>query len=108
MDGLWTTVVPGTGVAGVLLVVIGLLLRANLADRAQYVELQTKSGADYEEDIAILRRRIRELESLLDACREKRHEESMEAHRTRRGLEDELYECRREILRLQEQLGGVG
>ena len=94
MDGLdlWT-IVPGAGIAGALVVVIGLLLRANFQDRAQYVELQTKSGEDYEKDISNLRKRIRELEDLLDTCRDKRH-----------LAEDELYEARRTILRLEREL----
>lgn len=96
MDGLLLPL-TGAGFGTALVAVIIALLRANLQDRAQYVTLQTQSGEDYEADIERLRKRIRTLEDLLDNCREKRHQ-----------IEDELYNARREILRLQEQLGGVG
>ena len=89
-----------------MVVLIVALMRANREDRAQYADLQLRSGANYETDISNQRRRIRELEALLDTCRELRNTERELLHEQRRKIEDDLFEARREILRLTEEYGG--
>lgn len=82
MDAVITTLIgaaPQLGGAGVLLLIIGLLLRREAQDRADYRTELTRVNTAHDgelgelrAEIATLRAQITELHTLLDAERERR------------------------------------
>jgi hypothetical protein len=79
------TALPQAGVAGALVVVIALLLRANHADRQQYSDLRSTHDAEHDEDLSNCRKENRELHATVDDLRRKLwHAEDLAAEYRRR------------------------
>lgn len=89
-------VLPQAGVAGVLVLVIVYLLRANHADRTQYSQLRASEEEEHDEDIKELREENKTLRR------------ELESERTlRRQAEEDRHNIRMELAELK-RLYGVG